>query len=113
MPVDKRMSHIIAEVGAEAKIHRQTNSTRRIGIGFAPRLFMLVFRAAKARDISLSAYAKRAAVSFACYDLGLNYYDEMQGDWPSTRFGSRGVDMLVEDYRDGKGAGSWRIRKLS
>lgn len=67
-------------------------------------------RAAERRHMSVAAYVRRAAVSFAVKDLGLSWDEVMAGEPGFGVYGSppgRGAIRV-----DGRGFGKWKIAQL-
>jgi hypothetical protein len=84
----------------------------------------LVERAAEARGISLAAFTRFAADAFACYVLGVDYYEFMHDlkVRPVRSYTQVPVEdesgkivlkqLGVQDGRNGKGGGPWKITGL-
>jgi hypothetical protein len=80
-----------------------------IGVIFKPHLYSLVKRAAEARGMSLSSYLRRAVLSFACFDLGLDWYETMADDRGANKIGRPASDGVESG---GHGFGKWQIEGL-
>lgn len=92
---------------------RSANHQRARTVPFTDRVDPYVVAAARARDIAISAYIRRAAVSFAAFDQGYTYPELMMGEWPVGHFGAKAGDRFEELYRNGRGAGLWQIVDLA
>lgn len=68
-----------------------------------------IIRAARERDMSVSAYIRRAGLAFAAYDLGLDL-KELLEDEPATRLKYEGVPH--DRLEHGQGHGNWIIGSL-
>jgi uncharacterized protein (DUF1778 family) len=66
-----------------------------------------LFRAAKARGLSMSAYARRAAIAFAAHDLDLNRVEVHENE-PAIVARDENEPRMFH----GEGFGSWNIEKL-
>lgn len=109
---DPRFVGLLAAVGAVNGDGHRANMSRSVTISsVSPRYMKLIVAAARRRDISISAFIKRAAVAIACYDLGVDYNEVSRGEWPVTRFGARGK-ALIEETRGGQGGGPFRVTGL-
>lgn len=78
----------------------------------------LIDQAAAIRDISLNAFLRRAVLSFGYHVLGMDYYEQMKGESPVNQYDyielqpGKYKRFKVEDSKDGRGAGPWRITGL-
>lgn len=70
---------------------------------------MLIRDAAARREMSVSAYLRRAGIAFAAYDLGLDLA-ELLKDEPPTRLKYDGP--RADRTEAGEGHGRWRIGGL-
>lgn len=85
-----------------------------IGMHFGPEFMQALSVAAAARGVSLSGYVRRAALSFAAHDLGIDRDVLMQFEpplRPAGHFG--GGARLGPETRAGRGLGLWRIAELA
>jgi hypothetical protein len=78
-----------------------------LGLNYQRSAAGFVAEAARRRNLSITAYARRALMAFVCHDLELDW-DEVMRDEPGiwTR------QTLPPDAGRGQGHGPWRIRKL-
>ena len=83
--------------------------TTRIGLHFPPTWARLVKQAAAARGMSYTAYVRRAAMSFAAYDMQVDLY-EVLGEEPPTCDLINGTPKYTP--KRGRGYGLWRIMGL-
>jgi len=101
----ERLDSLLAE-----RKHEDTT----IGMHFGPEFMRVLMAASTARGMSLSSYVRRAALSFAAHDLGLDR-DELMAYEPPLRpaghFG--GGARLGPETRHGKGLGLWKIAELT
>lgn len=65
--------------------------------------------AAERRGMSVSAYARRAAIAFVAHDLGISL-TELLRDEPLTRHNSMRIADIVSE--GGRGHGPWNIERL-
>jgi hypothetical protein len=95
---------IEAQVAASVQRHRR-QPRKSTAINLAQEQYNVLLNAARSRDISMAAYLRRAALAFACFDLGLDW-DQVMADEPATGgFGNTGVLQELA----GSGAGAWHI----
>lgn len=88
---------------------REPRATRRsIGVNYPPALYGYVMAAARQRGMSLAAYQRRAALAFACLDLGLVWSDVMADEPP---FGTFAAPTKAAAHAGG-GYGHWVIRDV-
>ncbi len=76
---------------------------------FPPDWYELIQDAAIARNLSMSAFIRRASMAFAIYDLGLDWEAVMQEEPRLRGFGE--IDSEPVDER-GYGRGLWKIEGL-
>lgn len=82
---------------------------RSLAINFPPSMAGHIIAAARRRDMSITALARRALMAFVVYDLGLDW-DEVMADEPRLRtFDAQGTEP---ERLAGGGHGPWRITKL-
>lgn len=84
---------------------------RTVSINWPGRFQVLALRAAKARGISLSSYARRAVMAFVVHDLGLDWDEVMRDESPLRLHGEHNTNETVKQPR-GEGFGPWRIGGL-
>lgn len=79
-----------------------------LGLNYQRSAAGFVAEAARRRNLSITAYARRALLAFVCHDLGLDW-DEVMADEPGiwTR------QELPPEAGRGRGYGPWRIQKLA
>jgi hypothetical protein len=94
---------VLAGRAITKKPHRDFKA--RIQLSAVPALT----EAAKLRNMSVSAYTRRACLAFAAYDLGLNLADLLE-DEPSQRLKSDPPTTNLEE--GGRGHGNWVIQGL-
>lgn len=82
---------------------------RNLNINFPPEFAGPILAAAKARDLSLTAFTRRCLMSVVTYDLGLDWFDVM-ADEPGLRGFSNTIDPVVGF---GEGHGPWKIMNLA
>lgn len=75
-----------------------------------PKIDDVIRAGARRRNITVAAYARRAAVAFACYDLGLSWSEVMDGEPGFGLFGEYAGKAAI--YADGEGFGPWKITGL-
>lgn len=103
---DLVMGSVEAELDRRHKPKRPHRDFRaRIQLSAVP----MVVEAARRRDMSATAFLRRAALAFAAYDLGLDI-DQILADEPATRLKSEGPK--TNRYEAGRGHGDWRIMGL-
>ena len=112
MDMDPRMEAIVEALARPEG--RAANFQRIRSVPFRPEKDILLISAARARDITISAYIRRAAMSFTAFDLGMSFDEISLGEWPVNRFGT-GAGPRGENRRraNGKGAGRWQITGLT
>jgi len=90
-----------------AKVPTRTER-RSIGLNITPQMNDLVLAAAMKRDMTLSAYARRAIMAVVCHDLGLDW-DEVMLDEPNVRR----FDGKTPGDPAGTGHGDWIIAEMT
>jgi len=93
----------LASRDAPKRPHRDYRA--RVPLSAAPH----IAEAARRRDMSITAYLRRAAIAFAAYDLGLDQ-QQMLVDEPATRLKSEGP--RTNRLQQGRGHGDWKILGL-
>ena len=78
-----------------------------LGLNYQRSAAGLVAEAAARRNLSITAYARRALLAFVCHDLGLDW-DDVMADEP----GLWHRQSEAPAARGGKGHGAWRIMKV-
>jgi hypothetical protein len=95
----------------QAKLDREPVGTRSSAIRVNARIDRAIKDAAAARNMSVTAYIRRAAVAFAVADLDLSW-DTVMIDEPG--FGLAGENPGRAVIRpNGHGFGAWQIVKLT
>lgn len=94
----------------EQRARAVRGTLEQISVPVAPEMRSLLFRAAAERDIAMTAYARRAIVSFAAHDLGESYLSAMLhepavSDFAGTPYATR--------RRMGLGFGFWEIESMT
>lgn len=97
-------------VGDELAAKRTRGPRRSVGLNFPPKLFSIAVRAARARNLSFAAYARRCVMAIACYDLGLDYREVMVDEPAARPYGTRIEGDLVR--KNGVDHGRWRVVEL-
>lgn len=97
----------LMEAAVEAALPQRTQR-RSMAVNFPDDLYVLVMDAARARDITMAAFLRRAAVAFAVYDQDLDWDDVMATEPGIRTFTASGSSESLA----GKGRGPWRIQGL-
>lgn len=82
-------------------------SRRSVALNYPDSLYVLVLEAARRRDLSMTAFQRRASLAVACHDLGFDWVTEMIDEPAVTPFGGTGAVQM-----DGFGYGPWRITEM-
>lgn len=82
---------------------------RSMAVNYPNSLYALVLEAARKRDLSMTAYQRRASLSFAQWDLRYDWWDAMEDEPPVGRFTSTQARLNAV----GRGFGPWHIVDLS
>lgn len=83
---------------------------RSTALNYPQSLYALVLAAARERDMSMTAYQRRATLSFAQVDTGFDWLEEMKAEPGIAPFGAHGGRLQQE--LNGLGCGYWRIQEL-
>jgi hypothetical protein len=78
-----------------------------LGLNYQRSAAGLVIEAARRRNLSITAYARRALLAFVCHDLDVPWEDVMRdepGIWHRQ--------SEPPEARGGKGHGPWKIMRL-
>lgn len=87
----------------------ETRGARRsIAINYPNELYTLVLEAARARNMSMTAFQRRSVLAMAQHDLGFDWLDEMRHEPPIGTF----VRPQAGIKSDGLGFGPWHIVDL-
>lgn len=79
-----------------------------LGLNYQRSAAGLVREAARRRNLSITAYARRALLAFVCHDLDLNW-ESVMADEP----GIWSRQTLPPEASKGRGHGKWKIKGLS
>jgi hypothetical protein len=91
----------------------ETRGERKsIGLNLNLSLYLAAQRAARARGMSLAAYARRALAAFISFDLGEDYLELMEEERGVNIYGSLEKATATMKPR-GRGFGPWKIEGLS
>lgn len=103
---------LLAEYDArkDAAPDRHPTPRHTFAVNVPPEWLELVQDAAQARDLSVTAYVRRAALAFAIQDLGLDWETVMKGEPRIRPF--TGLDGGDPERALGYGHGDWRILGL-
>jgi len=94
---------ILARQAVDKSPHRDYKA--RMPLRVAP----LLAEAAAAREMSVSAYLRRAGLAFVAHDLGISL-EELLHDEPATRLRTEGPKTNRQEA--GEGHGLWKIGGL-
>jgi hypothetical protein len=103
----------LARVRSRQKQSRR-NEARRDGmyVSFDPTMRILIDRAAKSRNMGITAYARRCLAAFIAHDLGLPFTEVVRHTPMPNRPGVKSpTGRKTSD--DGTGFGEWMIQELS
>lgn len=115
---DTRVDFLIGAMNAASPVTHHDRRAYSLHLRNTER--RLVEAAAKQRGLTMAAFGRRATVAFACYVLGVDYYDAMKGapkvktfeqtqERYRRRTGQTDRRSFIEGTEDGKGCGTWRI----
>lgn len=91
---------------------RKRAGRRSVAVNYPTSLYALVRDAAKARGMSMTAYQRRAALSFALHDLGIeDQWHAVMLDEPAVAPFVVGSEKPIEAAGFGP-FGAWRIRAI-
>lgn len=79
-----------------------------VGLKFPVEWVSIIQAAAKKRDLTMAAYARRALIAFVCHDLNLDWDDVMRHEPRIQRY----EQDAAPELKSGSGHGSWRIGVL-
>ncbi len=108
------MENAIARVRARQKKTRvSTNRRNPTCISYDDPFRVLLNEAADRRDISLTAYIRRATAAFIAHDLGMPYTEVVRHTAkPKARNAQQMTFPDGRTYDDGRGMGPWLIEGL-
>jgi hypothetical protein len=107
---DRITSEVAAKAAESAKNSPGTSASQRMSrVAFSVPAHQLLVRAASARGISLSGYARRSTMAMVALDLGLDPRAVFELDAAIAPLGKGGVG-LTRDL-DGELWGSWEVRR--
>lgn len=85
-------------------------SRRTTGIVQPESFVAIINRAARARDMTMGAFMRRAAMAVACHDLGLDW-ETVMAEEPAIRNYNRSHASVT--FTGGSGHGPWQIRRMA
>lgn len=91
--------------------HENRKPRLSIAVNFDDQLYAIVKDAAEARDMSMTAFMRRAALAIATVDQGLDWQTVMQDEPAIAPFNQGGARTGVR--KGGLGNGPWKIEGLS
>lgn len=95
----------------QSKLDKPQDQARTNCIRTNATLDLIINRAARARNLSVTAYIRRAAVAVACADLGIDWDSAMADEPGFGLYGERPGRAVIRP--DGRGFGPWWVTGLA
>ncbi|KAK1548441.1 hypothetical protein Q3G72_006583 [Acer saccharum] len=112
-PDAEKLEQAIAMITAQTldqqiSVTTQARVRRSIAVNYPVEIYPLVLEAARQRNMSMTAYQRRAVLAFAQADTGFDWFEQMATEPGIGSFNSPGVSLPS----GGHGFGHWRILQL-
>jgi hypothetical protein len=104
---ERPWQEIIQAQVAQSRV-RDRAPRRSTALNYPQELYGLVLAAARERDMSMTAYSRRAVLAFAHHDVGFDWAKELAEEPAVASFS----DPALRRELNGLGCGYWRIVQL-